>query len=113
MAEILLQGLLMGLGLTLLTETALSLIFGLRKPAELSVVLLANIVTNPVVVTVCYLCMYFTALPAGMVTLILELWAVGMEFLAYRWWRVPHPLLLSFTLNSISYLVGNAVNYLL
>ena len=113
MIYILLRALAQGLALTLLFECFLALLLGVRKKEHMLFILLANIVTNPVVVLVSYLCMYYTALPIGMVTLLLELWAIGMESLAYRWGKLSHPLLLSLGLNGISYLLGNAINYLL
>jgi len=113
MIYIFLRGLILGLLLTVLFEIILALLLGIRKTDDLLFVLLANVMTNPVVVLISYLCIYFTSLPTGPITLLLELWAVGAEFLAYRWGKLTHPLILSVFLNGISYLLGNAINFLM
>lgn len=105
-----LESLLLSLSLTLLFEGIFALLFGLRKPKDLLLVALVNIVTNPpLVLTLNLLRRYdprFICIP---IVLLLELLAVTAEWLLYRRgleYRKLPPLVLSLLLNTLSFLGG-------
>ena len=100
----------LSLALTLLLETGLGALLGLRKPKDLLLVVLVNVLTNPPVVLILSLVQLYTqALPGWYVVLPLELAVVVLEGLLYRG-RLDHqkwhPFLLSLILNGLSYLGG-------
>ena len=105
-----LESLLLSLGLTLLFEGLLALLFGFRKPKDFLLVALVNIITNPpLVLTLNLLQRYDPQLISIPVILLLELGAVTAEWLLYRrgleYRRLP-PLVLSLLLNTLSYFGG-------
>ena len=115
MTIIYLRGLILGLVVTELVELAVALGLGFRRPRECLLVLLANCVTNPLVVLLSYLALFHTTLPMVPVVAVLELWAVATEGLCYRWCGMAsrQACLLTVTANGVSYLSGLALNYLM
>ncbi len=106
-------GILWSLGLslwvTLLLETAAALALGIRQRRDLLLVLLVNVLTNPVVVLTLNLFLLAGQTPPWYLVAILETAAVTIEALLYRSrleYRRIHPFLLSLILNSISYIGG-------
>lgn len=83
------------LGLTLLTEVPVAYLWGLRGRHDLTVAVLANVLTNPAAVTLAAL---------GAPVWLLEAAAAGVEALCYRGCceRVRYPLLLSLCANAVS-----------
>ena len=99
----------LSLVLTLLLEGVFGLIWGVKGRRDWILLLLVNVVTNPIVVTLHHL------LGGWWVwTLLLELWAVAAEWLAYRrWGRSTGPaLLFSACVNCFSYFTGVILNFL-
>lgn len=99
--------------LTLLIETAVALLVGLRG-RDLLLVALMNAVTNPAVVYLYLLLSAKTALPRWAILLPLELAAVAVE------WRlldrfatgVRRPLACALLLNACSFVSGELIQYL-
>ena len=92
---------------TLVLETGTAAALGVREGRDLATVVLANLLTNPVVsvlpTTAAFYLGYETLIP---VTAVAETGAVLAEWLVYRKFlsfRRMHPLLLSFILNLVSY----------
>ena len=106
------------LGLTLLIEMSLAFIFRVRTRRGLTVVLLANVLTNPVLVC---LCMVFGAYLGKWYypfQLLLEIPVVIVEGRIYRDFRkdlaaLLSPFLLSLVLNTCSYGTGLIITQLL
>ena len=96
--------------LTLLLEGLFGLIWGVKGRRDWLLLLLVNVVTNPIVVTLHYCVSSFWA-----VTLALEMGAVTAEWLAYRrWGRTTRPaLLFSLCANCFSYFCGVIFNILM
>ena len=98
----------LSLGLTLILELALALVWGLRG-RDLALCALVNVLTNPVVV------LLHTLFPAGEVVLCLEAGAVLVEGAYYARYgaRVPRPWLFSLCANLWSYSMGLLIGPLL
>ena len=96
--------------LTLLFECAAAYLFGVRNRKDQLLVILVNIVTNPVLVLFCLLLMYYLNIgKAYLITyLILEPIVVYVEYRFYQKYLQTRkdPLLLSVLLNVISILGG-------
>ncbi len=99
------------LGLTLVIELALALLFRVRSKRGLLIVLLANVLTNPAAV---FLCMAFGPFFGGrflLFQLLVEAAVVWTESRVYRDFREElnaalSPFLLSLVLNACSYGTG-------
>ena len=110
MLTMLLPALGISLGLTLLLESIFGLIWGVNGKRDWLLLLLVNVVTNPIVVALYYCVSSFWA-----VTVALEVFAVAAEWLAYRrWGKSTHPaFLFSLCANCFSYFSGLLINLLL
>ena len=104
------------LGLTLVIEVPLSLLFGVRKKGLLYVILV-NVLTNPATVFLLLLVRTFGTAELYYV------WEIGLEFIVivaeffiYRAFReelpVKKPLLASVVLNLCSYGIGLGIRFL-
>lgn len=102
------------LGLTLLLEEGFALCWGLRSPRELTVVALANVLTNPVVVLAYYTAAGLWRWPAVPVMLALEGAAVLVEWQCYRACseQLRRPFLFALLANALSCAVGCLMNML-
>ena len=101
------------LGLTLVLELAAAALLGIRRPRAFLVVALANVMTNPLLVSVSALILLRNGREAYYVSLaVLEAAAVLSEGLAYRFSMKPklNPFLFSLLLNAVSYSVGDLIN---
>jgi len=98
------------LSLTLILELGFALCWGLRQKHDLIVVMLVNILTNPVVVL-----LYHTVPQTKDFVLLLELGAVLVEAFCYRFCSVTlrKPLLFSLCANLFSYGTGCVINFLM
>lgn len=90
------------LGLTILLEGALAWCLGMRRRDQLKIVLLVNLLTNPLAVWLHVI---------GNVSQIpIEIGVVIIECYVYHWFRreqeIPHPLTLSLVTNSASWAMG-------
>lgn len=105
----LLTALLVSLLLTLLLECAFAFVAGAHTPRRLLLVVLVNVLTNPIVVLLC------TLFPSPLLTAVMELAAVLTEGAIYRaradWLR--RPFLFSLAINAFSYLTGLLINRIL
>ena len=104
-----LSTLAISLALTLILEGLFALLWGVKTRRDWLLVLLVNVVTNPIVVSLHWL------LGGGVwVTAALESFAVATEWLAYRQWgRDARPaFLFSLCANCFSYFSGVVLNVL-
>lgn len=86
------------LGLTLVIELIVALLFGLRRRDDLILVVLVNILTNPAAVWLHW--------AAGIPQIPIEVVVVLVEFYVYRQFKVKNPLGLSCAANGISWTLG-------
>ena len=96
------------LALTLLLESAVSLLWGVKGKRDWLLLLLANVVTNPIVVT-----LHYFVSSHWMFVLVLEVSAVLAEWLAYRKWSktIRPAFLFSLCANCFSYFSGLLLNH--
>ena len=84
-------------------ELPLAWLMGLRERSAMALVLLVNILTNPVAVLLCWL---------GMPQLSVELGVFAVEAAVYCWfarengWKISHPVRLAAVCNAVSWLLG-------
>ena len=101
------------LAFTLLLEEGFAFLAGLRGWQAYKTVAIANVLTNPVVVLLHYLVLFYMQpgylLP---ITLLLEMAAVIVEWLYYRKRikAIQHPFLFALAANVFSYLTGCLIN---
>ena len=92
--------------LTVLFECTAAYLLGIRKNKDLLLILLVNVVTNPVLVLICIFLMYHLGIRAAyLITyLILEPVVVYTEYRFYKAFLISdkNPLFLSLLLNIIS-----------
>ena len=103
------------LALTILIECALALLLGVRSRHGLMIVLMVNVMTNPLVVSLnCFLTQKYGMAGYYGSLVVLEAAAFLAEAMIYR--RDPpcsrNPFLLSALLNGCSFLAGVALNFL-
>ena len=109
MLTMLLPALAISLGLTLILEGLFGLIWGIKGKRDWLLLLLVNVVTNPIVVT-----LHYCVSSAWYVTIVLEVSAVVAEWLAYRkWGKTTCPaFLFALCANCFSYFSGLLINLL-
>lgn len=85
--------------LTLVIEIVIALIWGMRSKKRILLVILVNVLTNPVAVLLCWL---------GIPQLPVELTVVLTEALVYKApaWKIPHPVLFAIVCNTASWGTG-------
>lgn len=107
MAALLIQSLVLSLLLTLLLEGLFALAWGIRG-RDLTLVLLVNLLTNPLAVTAHFLLCRLRALPGPPVVLGIETLVVLSEGLLFRslGQRISHPWAFALTVNLFSYGTG-------
>ena len=107
MLTMLLPALAISLLLTLILEGIFGLIWGVKGGRDWLLLLLVNVVTNPVVVT-----LHYCVSSAWVFTVVLEAAAVAAEWLAYRkWGRSTKPaFLFALCANLFSYFSGLLLN---
>ena len=110
MLTVLLPALGISLGLTLVLESIFGLVWGVKGKRDWILLLLVNVVTNPIVVTLHYCVSTFWAF-----TVVLETFAVVAEWLAYRkWGKSTSPaFLFALCANLFSYFSGLLINLVL
>lgn len=98
--------------LTIILELGLGLILGIRTKDNILLLVLINIITNPVVVLIYYIGRTILTQNLWCLTLVLEVSAVIVEgYYYHRYGRgVKQPWLLSAGLNLFSYSVGYVLN---
>lgn len=103
------QSLVLSLGLTLLLEFSAVFLLGVRTRRDFLTVCLVNVITNPVVVLVLNLFLYFGHTAPWYWVAGLEIAAVlaeGLLFSLCLTYKKIHPFALSLILNAISYFGG-------
>lgn len=108
MSEALLTTLVVSLTLTLILETGLFLLIGKRDKKDLLLVVMVNILTNPVVVLLYWLMALRTSWNRVIVIVPLEIFAVLIEGYYYKKYgrKFKNPYLFSFSANMFSYWIG-------
>lgn len=102
----------MSLLLTLLVEAAVAFLWGLRGRKNLLIVLLVNILTNPVAVLVYWLYQVYAGAHSLPVQVIIELTVIIVEAYIYRRFaeddrfRIPRPIGLAIVANVLSWGIG-------
>lgn len=107
--------LLISLILTLIFELLFAIIVGIKNKKDLILICLVNILTNPFVVLTYCIFLYFTNVNLILVTCLLELLAIAVEGIIYKFYgtKIKHPILFSILANVFSYVLGMIINYLL
>lgn len=110
-----LESLAVSLGLTLLLELAFALLWGVRGRRELTVVCLANCLTNPALVLLHHTAIYAWGWHPVPVAAALELAAVLAEWRCYLACseQIKRPLLFAALANAFSYGAGRMLSFLL
>lgn len=108
MAAYIIESMIISLILTLLIEEVFVLAAGIRRKEDLLLVLLVNIITNPIVVFLYYTVDYYLPVDMGIVTILLEAAAILAEAGYYAKYseNIRHPLLISLGANIISFSIG-------
>lgn len=97
--------LFMGLFLTLLFELTVAFLWKVRK-ADIKIVILANVVTNPLVVLLYYLALSASVKSWGLIA-ILEISAVIFESVCYKFKsNIKSPIIFAIVANVVSYSLG-------
>ena len=100
------------LAMTIVVEVVLSVVlFGMRGRRELAIVVLAQVVTNPIVEFVCLVSCWYPSLPLlswpWAALLVIEVLATVAEALLYCATSItPYPWCMSCILNATSFAVG-------
>ena len=105
----------LSLTLTLALETGFFLLAGKRGKKDLLLLLLVNVLTNPVVVLSFWLATLYTRWDARIILILLELFAVLIEGYYYKKYGrdFRRPFLFSAAANMFSFWIGMFVQYLL
>jgi len=103
-----LTSLALSLVLTLALETGFFLLIGKRNKKDLLLLLLVNVLTNPVVVLSYWLVVFYTYLDARIVLIPLELFAILVEGYHYKKYGCDfrRPFLFSIAANVFSFGAG-------
>lgn len=98
---------------TLIVELTIALFLGIRSRNVLLLILLVNILTNPLAVLLHWLCrLYLPTIVDLKLQLGIELLVILTEALIYssfsgkKDWKIPHPILLSVISNICSWSIG-------
>ncbi len=101
---------------TLVIEIILAIILRVRKKSDLLIIALANVMTNPLVVSLGFLSGFFFGTKVRIICMIfLELFAFVSEAVVYKFalnQKKLNPFLLSLLLNAASYLSGILINHI-
>ena len=109
------KGFGISLGLTLLIELAVAFLMKIRGWTEFLIVVLVNVLTNPLVVLIVYLMIFRFPAWRWPVEILLEILVIPAEGLLYRaakksGFRFPKPFLLALLCNLSSYGIGLLIN---
>lgn len=109
-----LKGMAVSLSLTLVFELIFAFSFRVRTKREILLVVLVNVLTNPIVVLTFYMAYLYAFLNLIVLTVVMEAGAVITEALLYRRFSqvIRHPWWFSIGANAFSYLMGEAINRL-
>ena len=100
--------------LTIIIECVFAFIFGLRNKRNFLIVMLVNIMTNPIVVSVPVLVLVKLGrkyvFPSLMILEVLAVLSEGFVYKKTLDFKKINPYLFSFILNVISYIIGEVIN---
>lgn len=102
--------------LTVILEEGTALMIGIRKGFDLTVILFANTLTNPIVVLTGLVMTAYTTVPRAVYVAVPELAAFLVEALIYRkllYTMKPSPFIVSLILNCVSFFIGTTVSGLI
>ena len=108
MGAYIIEAMIISLVLTLLIEELFVLLVGIRRKEDLLLVLLVNVLTNPIVVFLYQAANYYLKMDMRIVTVFLEATAILVEAGYYAKYsrNIRHPLMLSIGANVISFGIG-------
>jgi hypothetical protein len=111
----LLQSLGLSLLLTLILEVCFALLYRIHDKRDLGLLILVNILTNPLVVMSYYLVIHYSHLNRIAVVVVLELLAILTEGYYYRTYgkTFRRPMLFALYVNLFSFCIGQLLNILL
>jgi len=103
------------LAATVVLELLLCVLMGYRSRRIVLMVVLVNILTNPPVVLCYYILSIVRGFPEVPVIMVLELAAVLVEWLCYKYraGEIKRPFLFSLGLNCFSYFTGLLIQFIL
>ena len=104
----LLIALTLSLAMTLVLEVAFFLIIGKRNKKDLLLVIMVNVLTNPIVVLIYWLAYLYTNWNIVIVLIPLEIFAVLTEAVYYKKYgqSFKRPLVFAFAANVFSFAIG-------
>lgn len=102
--------------LTIIIEVIIGLILKIKNKKDILNIILANIITNPIVVSIpVYINIKFGLLERNICLIILEIITLFVEGFIYKKvlnYKKINPYLISLILNMSSYLIGEIINYI-
>ena len=105
---------LISLGITLIVEIVFAFLLKVRSLKDLINIFLANIVTNPLVVSISmYVNMEIGLTEKYFSLIFLEIFAVVVEGIIYKKYlkyKTLNPFIFSLTLNALSFFIGAYIN---
>ncbi len=107
------KNLLNNLLIVFVIETPIAFLMGARKLNKIATVMLANVVTNPVVVFCTLMTILFAGKWSSIVLIVLEISALlteGYIFSEFKIFEKKNPWLISLGLNSASFLAGEIID---
>jgi len=111
MSKVLLISLAVSLPLTIVLEAGFFLLIGKRDKKDLLLLLLVNVITNPIVVLFYWLTVFYTNFNARFILIPLEIFAILTEGYYYKKHgnSFNRPYFFSFSANMISFGVGEMI----
>ena len=102
------------LSLTFVFELIYALCWKIWGKREILLVVLVNVITNPIVVFSFYMNYKFQWIDAVLLTVVMEVAAVVVEALLYKKYsrKITHPWWFALGINVFSYTVGEIINRL-
>lgn len=100
---------------TIIIELIFGLMLGIREKDDLLTILLVNILTNPLLVSITYLIGLYCGMQK-IVTYILEVLVIIIEGFIYKkllYYKKRNPFIISLILNIMSYSIGLVINNIL
>ena len=102
--------------LTIIIEVIIGLILKIKNKKDILNIILANIITNPIVVSIpVYINIKFGLLERNICLIILEILTLFVEEFIYKKvlnYKKINPYLISLIINMSSYLIGEIINYI-
>lgn len=108
------KGMAISLSMTLFFELLFAVCWKVWGKREILLVILVNVLTNPIVVCSFYMNYKYQFMNLALLTMIMEVAAVVTEALLYKRFskKVVHPWWFSIGINAFSYSIGELINRL-